>query len=688
MKDAGSSVVRFRRRVQGTTRALKKVTPEANKVAAAVGRVGKASKKSFTTLGLMFDRLKLIAATGVVFGAVFKFGQLFRDIEMFNRALRNSQAIMTGLNEGIRQQMRQTALDVAKATVFSAEEAAKAFFFLTSAGLNAQQAIRSLPAVANFAQAGMFDLSTATELLTDAQSALGLKVKDVEQNYKNMLKVSDALVKANQIADATVEEFAEALTNRAAAAMKIFNIELHDGIALLAAYADQGLKAQIGGRAFDILLRDLTVKAIENRAAFEAAGIAVFTLGGKLRSPIAILRDLEESFKGLSAEQIKTRQMTLQFQQRSLVFQTVLLGTSEAMREYSATIKEAGGTSEEVARRQMTPFQKAWQRLSASILDSAGALKKVIEGFASSIEVINDALALLDTLERRRVSRGGGPTFAQNAITVIRATASGLNEQIKATEEALKRAHTIMGPPAPGSPRGTNVLLSRPRTTSRRDAFRAAQLDKERKQIVQNIKEDLQARADAAKRVEQSMRTAQRFFDDTRTSAEKFVSVLEDIKRVASDIDFTEFGGVKTLQKQLAAARSTFLRSLGVQEDDAAETLLKRQKSLSEAVRIGKLGVDEADKFRRQLTEKFLEQMGGTRMPGGGFRFGPKLKKPKAVKFPERGLVSATQAGGMAGARVLSEASTAQAKELKEMEKQTKLLEQLLREQRGGGMRQ
>lgn len=635
----------------------------------------------------MADRLKLIAGTAIVFGAAFKFAQLFKDIEMFNRALRNSQAIMTGLNEGIRQQMRQTALDVAKSTLFSAEEAAKAFFFLTSAGLDAQQALRSLPAVANFAQAGMFDLSKATELLTDAQSALGLKVKDVEQNFKNMVRVSDALVKANQIADATVEQFAEALTNRAAAAMKIFNIRLEDGIALLAAYADQGLKAEIGGRAFDILLRDLTVKAIENRAAFEAAGIAVFDMAGKLRSPIAILRDLEESFKGLSAEQIKTRQMTLKFQQRSLVFQTVLLGTSEAMREYSATVKEAGGTSEQVARAQMTPFQKAWQRLSASILDSAGALKKVIEEVASSIQVINEALALLTTL-RSMGAEKPKPTFFQVAIVTARATLAGLNAEIEQAREDAKRAATIMGPPAPGSPRGTGVLLSRPRTTSRRDAFTNAQAATRQKQAAQNIKDILQAREDAAKRVEQSMKTAQRLFDGTRTSAEKFVSVLEDIKRVASDIDFTKFGGVKTLQKQLETARGVFLRSLGLQKDDAVETLLKRQKELSAAVRGGRFGVEEAAKFRQQLTEKFLEQMGGTRMPGGGFRFGPKPKKPKAVKFPERGLVSATQAGGMAGARVLSEASTAQAKELKEMEKQTKLLEQLLREQRGGGMRQ
>lgn len=663
--------------MQQTKQELKKVTPAANSAATAIARVGKASKKSFTTLGLMADRLKLIAGTAIVFGAVFKFAQLFRDIEMFNRALRNSQAIMTDLNEGIRQQMRQTALDVAKSTVFSAEEAAKAFFFLTSAGLDAQQAIRSLPAVANFAQAGMFDLSKATELLTDAQSALGLKVKDVEKNYANMIKVSDALVKANQIADATVEQFAEALTNRAAAAMKIFNIPLEQGVALLAAYADQGLKAEIGGRAFDILLRDLTVKAIENKEAFEAAGIAVFTLGGKLRSPIAILRDLEESFKGLSAEQIKARQMTLKFQQRSLVFQTVLLGTSDAMTEYSAAIKEAGGTSEQVARDQLTPFQKAWQRLSASIIDSAGALKGVIEQVASSIEVINEAIALSATM---RSIEGGKPkpTFFQAAVVTMRATLSGINQEIEKAREEERRAATIMGPPLGRTFRGTGALVT-PRTRGVHHELEAARLAREQataqKKAAQNIKDILKGRADAAKRVEQSMRTAQRLFDSTRTSAEKFVSVLEDIKRVASDVDFTKFGGVKTLQRLLERERSRLKASLGFRESPR-DKLDRQREELRRARQAGTLGIGEAFDINKQLTQALIAQMGGMRMPRGS----------RGGGMPGFGLISGTQVGGAAGARVLSEASTAQAKELKEMEKQTRLLERLLQEQQHGGM--
>ena len=85
--------------------------------------------------------------------------------------------------------MEEQALAVSRTTRISAEQSAEAFFFLASAGLNAEQSISALPQVAKFAQAGMFDMATATDLATDAQSALGLTVKDANQNLENLQKL-------------------------------------------------------------------------------------------------------------------------------------------------------------------------------------------------------------------------------------------------------------------------------------------------------------------------------------------------------------------------------------------------------------------------------------------------------------------------------------------------------------------
>ena len=93
----------------------------------------------------------------------------------------------------MRSKLEMAAREVAKTTTFSATQAAEAYFFLASAGLDAAQSIEALPRVAKFAQAGNFDLARATDLLTDAQSALGLTIRDdVVKNMENMARADIA----------------------------------------------------------------------------------------------------------------------------------------------------------------------------------------------------------------------------------------------------------------------------------------------------------------------------------------------------------------------------------------------------------------------------------------------------------------------------------------------------------------
>ncbi len=170
-------------------------------------------------------------AAGV--GAGLGLRSAIQQADAFQVAMTNSLAIMGNVSQAMREDMVTAAQAVAMQTRFSAKEAAEAYFFLASAGLDAAQSIGALPTVAKFAQAGNFDLALATDLLTDAQSALGLSVKDVTKNMKNMARVGDVLVKANTLANATVEQFSEALTTKAGAALRNLGKDVEEGVAVL-----------------------------------------------------------------------------------------------------------------------------------------------------------------------------------------------------------------------------------------------------------------------------------------------------------------------------------------------------------------------------------------------------------------------------------------------------------------------
>ena len=339
----------------------------------------------------------IAGATAVVAGIGIASVKAFAD---FDSAMNKSIAIMGDVSDVLRNDMSDAAREVAKTTTFSAEQAAEAYFFLASAGLDAEASIAALPAMANFAQAGMFDMATATDLLTDAQSALGLSSDDAAENLANMAGLSDILVKANTLANASVEQFSEALTNKAAASMRNLGIATEEGVAVLAVFADQGIKGSEAGTTFNATLRGMTQGAERNSAAFKEMGIEVFDAEGNFNSMADIIGNMETAFDGMSTEQQRAKLSQLGYTEETLNGTLALLGNSEAIREYEASLLSAGGTAEEVATKQLQTFSAQLGILGSFVNDVGIAIgtelgptmETLVEDLKPVIEQVGNAL--------------------------------------------------------------------------------------------------------------------------------------------------------------------------------------------------------------------------------------------------------------------------------------------------------
>jgi len=339
----------------------------------------------------------IAGATAVVAGIGIASVKAFAD---FDSAMNKSIAIMGDVSDVLRNDMSDAAREVAKTTTFSAEQAAEAYFFLASAGLDAEASIAALPAMANFAQAGMFDMATATDLLTDAQSALGLSSDDAAENLANMAGLSDILVKANTLANASVEQFSEALTNKAAASMRNLGIATEEGVAVLAVFADQGIKGSEAGTTFNATLRGMTQGAERNSAAFKEMGIEVFDAEGNFNSMADIIGDMETAFNGLSTEEQRAKLSQLGYTEETLNGTLALLGNSEAIREYEKALLDAGGTAEDVAGKQLQTFSAQLGILGSFVNDVGIAIgtelgptmETLVEDLKPVIEQVGDAL--------------------------------------------------------------------------------------------------------------------------------------------------------------------------------------------------------------------------------------------------------------------------------------------------------
>lgn len=330
-----------------------------------------AISRDMQTFGKSMTASITVPAMAVAGIAVKSFGD-------FEKTLAGSFAIMGNLSNEMKDKLSNAAREVATTTRFSATEAAESYYFLASAGLSAAQSLEALPKVAAFAQAGNFDMARATELLADAQSALGLTVDDTTKNMENMTRVSDVLVGANTRANASVEQFSESLTNKAGAALRLLNKDIEEGVAVLAVFADQGLKGDAAGEALARVLRDLQRASINNREEFKRLNVAVYDTEGYMRNTADIVGDLEQALTGMSDEQVRATLMSMGFQDESVANIMALLGYSDAIRENEKALRDMGGVTDEVANKQLDNMWDQLGLLKDKAIDAAIGLGGVL----------------------------------------------------------------------------------------------------------------------------------------------------------------------------------------------------------------------------------------------------------------------------------------------------------------------
>ena len=325
----------FQKKWQDASTTMNRLSNKAEEVSRKMDRFG---KKMTTSLTLPIVGA---AAAGV------------KAFSSFDKAMTESLAIMGNVSADTRKEMEALAKQLSTESTFSSKQAAESYFFLASAGLDAERSMAALPIVMKFAQAGAFDMAQATDLLTDAYSALGPAIAKTGDYQKDMTRLGDLLVKANTMANASVQQFSEALTNEAAAAMRNYGIEVEDGIAVLAAYADQGIKGQVAGSMFSRSVRLLTQTARENAEEFEKLGIRVFDSSGEIVRFSELAGGMEKAFAGMSTEARVAAMSQLGFQARTQQAIFPLIGASQAVEKYREGLTSAAGITDEVANKQL-----------------------------------------------------------------------------------------------------------------------------------------------------------------------------------------------------------------------------------------------------------------------------------------------------------------------------------------------
>ena len=369
----------------------------------------------------------------------------------FNDKMTQSLAIM---NTTVEEQkaMESQAMALSRTTRISAEQSAEAYFFLASAGLDAQQSISALPQVAKFAQAGLFDMALATDLATDAQSALGLTVDDAQQNLENLTRVTDVLVKANTLANASVQQFSEALTNKAGASLKVANKGIEEGVAVLSAFADRGVKGAEAGEKLNQLLRDIPRATAKNSEEFKKLNLQMFDSEGNLLNVADLVENLDSVLSPMSDELKASTLDQLGLNRGVADAVKILSGAGNEIRNYQNALEDAGGMTEEVADKQMgslnaktdimrQSFSELGSEIGASVtpfvIDLVEEISAGVQGFTDFIKQVKETNRELEKSGDKLEIYGFG-------LTGVEAKQRQIEEQNKKTAQTYQEyARTV-----------------------------------------------------------------------------------------------------------------------------------------------------------------------------------------------------------------------------------------------------
>lgn len=101
------------------------------------------------------------------------------------------------------ENLRDFAKQMGSTTAFSATQSAEALNYMALAGYDAETSMSMLPNVLNLASAGGMDLARASDMVTDAQSALGLTLQQTTEMVDIMAKTSSSTnTSVEQLGDA------------------------------------------------------------------------------------------------------------------------------------------------------------------------------------------------------------------------------------------------------------------------------------------------------------------------------------------------------------------------------------------------------------------------------------------------------------------------------------------------------
>lgn len=348
------------------------------------------------------------------------------------------------------QDLRDFAQEMGSTTAFSASQAADALNYMALAGYDSKKSMEMLPNVLDLAAAGGIDLARASDMVTDAQSALGLSMEETTA-------MVDMMAVASSKTNTSVAQLGEAIltVGGTAKTLKGGTQELAQTLGIM---ADNGIKASEAGTHMRNIMLAMTPTTKDAVAAWEELGVQAYDDTGSLRSMADIFTELSAAMDGMTDEE-KTNKITAMFNKTDLSTVNALLATNrKRWDEVNAAIGDYEGAASKMAETQLdnltgdvTLFKSAWEGLQIVVADKLiPVFRPFIQMFSTLVSsvtgMIKNGASLTDIFKKiGSAAEGFGIRIKQGVMKILPQFVNAVPDMIKSLVTGFeRRAKMIM----------------------------------------------------------------------------------------------------------------------------------------------------------------------------------------------------------------------------------------------------
>ena len=293
---------------------------------------------------------------------------------------KDAMSELNGESVNTVEALRDLAKQMGSETAFSASECADAMNYLALAGYDTQEIYDTLPTVLNLAAAGGIDLASASDMVTDAMSALGMETREADTMVDQMSKTASTT-------NTSVAQLGEAILTIGATAktVKGGTAELNTALGIL---ANNGIKGAEGGTHLRNVILALQSPTDKAAACMESLGVEVYDSEGNMRSLNDILGDLNTSMDGIgSLLEAAWDIITLPFQliwencgdTITSIWETIKTTVGSAINAVSSTLSS-------VMNAIQTTISTIWTAISTKISTVVNSIKTTVSTVFNAIK--------------------------------------------------------------------------------------------------------------------------------------------------------------------------------------------------------------------------------------------------------------------------------------------------------------